>query len=109
MPIAHFWGIEEVVGYKEVVGVKYLIRKKTQQKVPKNTLTYPKICVNGKLGVTFRFQDFSVSKKYRIQFRKNLVSGFGFIQILGIVTHWWEVGVQTRHVHSDQHRLCQWH
>ena len=87
MPIAHFWGIEEVVGYKEVVGVKYLIRKKTQQKVPKNTLTYPKICVNGKLGVTFRFQDFSVSKKYRIRFRKNLVSGFGFIQILGIVTH----------------------
>ena len=31
-------------------------------------------------------------KKYRIRYRKNLVSeksfGFGFVQILGIVTHW---------------------
>ena len=77
-------------------------------------------------SVTFRFQNFSVSKlfhffggfgfgigkiwyrkKYRIRYRKNLVSkkvsylvsekfgigksfGFGFIQILGIVTHCWE-------------------
>ena len=58
-------------------------QKKTQHKVPKNTLTYPEICVNGKLGVTFRFQDFSVSKKYRIRFQKNLLweknSGFGFV------------------------------
>ena len=75
-------------------------------------------------SVTFRFQNFSVSKlfhffygfgfgieknwykkKYRIRYRKNLVSkkvsdsvsekfgigksfGFGFVQILGNVTHW---------------------
>ena len=78
--------------------------------------------------MTFRFRNFSVSKlfhfvdgfgfgiekiwyqkKYRIRYRKNLVSkkvsdsvsekfgigksfGFGFVQILGIVTHW-AVGV----------------
>ena len=34
-------------------------------------------------------------KKYRIRYRTNLVSeksfGFGFVQILGIVTHWNEV------------------
>ena len=43
MPIAHFWGIEEVVGYKEVVGVKYLIRKKHSKKylrIPSLTQKY---------------------------------------------------------------------
>ena len=64
-------------------------------------------------SVTFRFQNFSVSKlfhffdgfgfgiekiwyrkKYRIRYRKNLISeksfGFGFVQIWGIVTHWYQ-------------------
>ena len=44
-------------------------------------------------SIGFGIENIWYRKKYRIRYRKNLVSeksfGFGFVQILGIVTHWW--------------------
>ena len=45
-----------------------------------------------KKSIGFGFDKIRYKKKYWIRYRKNLVSeksfGFGFVQILGIVTHW---------------------
>ena len=57
--------------------------------------------VSKKFGIGFGIEKIKYRKKYRIRYRKNLVSeksfGLGFVQIFGIVTHCiWHDMVNTR-------------
>jgi len=71
---------------KKSIGIgfeKFWYRKKYR-------IRFRKILVSKKVSVSVS-EKIWYRKKYRIRYRKNLVSeksfGFGFVQILGIVTH----------------------
>ena len=75
------FGIDKSIG----IGFDFFwYRKKYRYRFRKN-LVSKKVSVSVSEKIWYR-------KKYRIRYRKNLVSeksfGFGFVQILGFVTHW---------------------
>ena len=77
-------GFEKKNGIGKSIGIgfeKFWYRKKYR-------IRFRKILISKKVSVSEKNW---YRKKYRIRYRKNLVSeksfGFGFVQILGIVTH----------------------
>ena len=83
--------VSKKIGIEKSIGIgfeKFWYRKKYWYR-------FRKILVSKKVSVSVSEKN-RYRKKYRIRYRKNLVSeksfGFGFVQILGFVTHWCQLG-----------------